>query len=107
MVENLWKRKRRRNQRIVCPTFHPSQMQGLNARILDVVYSQPADTGTGNNVNTQLVYAVAHLKVRRCSSIGRATDLKCTNRTEYPKPHATRGYRNCHEHSSDYRPGPA
>ncbi|KDQ54466.1 hypothetical protein JAAARDRAFT_38133 [Jaapia argillacea MUCL 33604] len=27
-----------------------------------VVYSQPADTGTGTNVNTQLVYAVNHLK---------------------------------------------
>lgn len=31
--------------------------------VSDVVYSQPADTGTGINVNTQLVYAVAHLKV--------------------------------------------
>lgn len=30
---------------------------------LDIVYSQPADTGTGTNVNTQLVYAVNHLKV--------------------------------------------
>lgn len=29
---------------------------------LDIVYSQPADTGTGQNVNTQLVYAVNHLK---------------------------------------------
>jgi len=28
----------------------------------NVVYSQPADTGTGVNVNTQLVYAVDHLK---------------------------------------------
>ncbi|KAF9813285.1 hypothetical protein IEO21_05669 [Rhodonia placenta] len=28
----------------------------------NVVYSQPADTGTGTNVNTQLVYAVNHLK---------------------------------------------
>ncbi|TFK36511.1 transcription initiation factor IIE subunit beta [Crucibulum laeve] len=28
----------------------------------NVVYSQPADTGTGMNVNTQLVYAVNHLK---------------------------------------------
>ncbi|KAJ3505594.1 hypothetical protein NLJ89_g7333 [Agrocybe chaxingu] len=28
----------------------------------NIVYSQPADTGTGNNVNTQLVYAVNHLK---------------------------------------------
>jgi transcription initiation factor TFIIE subunit beta len=27
-----------------------------------VVYSQPADTGTGIDVNTQLVYAVNHLK---------------------------------------------
>jgi transcription initiation factor TFIIE subunit beta len=29
----------------------------------DIVYSQPADTGTGTHVNTQLVYAVSHLKV--------------------------------------------
>ncbi|KAI0920417.1 hypothetical protein AcW1_002164 [Taiwanofungus camphoratus] len=28
----------------------------------NVVYSQPADTGTGTNVNTQLVYVVNHLK---------------------------------------------
>ncbi|KAF7793556.1 hypothetical protein EIP86_004670 [Pleurotus ostreatoroseus] len=28
----------------------------------NIVYSQPADTGTGQNVNTQLVYAVNHLK---------------------------------------------
>ncbi|KAF9552307.1 transcription initiation factor IIE subunit beta [Agrocybe pediades] len=28
----------------------------------NIVYSQPADTGSGNNVNTQLVYAVNHLK---------------------------------------------
>ncbi|KAF7306563.1 B-block-TFIIIC domain-containing protein [Mycena indigotica] len=28
----------------------------------NVVWSQPADTGSGNNVNTQLVYAVDHLK---------------------------------------------
>ncbi|KAJ8468859.1 hypothetical protein ONZ45_g17091 [Pleurotus djamor] len=28
----------------------------------NVVYSQPADTGTGMNVNTQLVYAVNYLK---------------------------------------------
>ncbi|KII94775.1 hypothetical protein PLICRDRAFT_191639 [Plicaturopsis crispa FD-325 SS-3] len=28
----------------------------------NIVYSQPADTGTGMNVNTQLVYAVNHLK---------------------------------------------
>lgn len=32
--------------------------------LLDIVYSQPADTGTGNNVNTQLVYAVSYMKVR-------------------------------------------
>ena len=31
--------------------------------IIDVVYSQPADTGTGANINTQLVYAVDNLKV--------------------------------------------
>ncbi|TCD59958.1 hypothetical protein EIP91_011009 [Steccherinum ochraceum] len=28
----------------------------------DVVYSQPADTGSGQNLNTQLLYAVNHLK---------------------------------------------
>ncbi|KAH7907383.1 hypothetical protein BJ138DRAFT_1160306 [Hygrophoropsis aurantiaca] len=28
----------------------------------NIVYSQPADTGTGSNVNTQLVYAIDHLK---------------------------------------------
>jgi len=28
----------------------------------NVVYSQPAETGTGHNVNTQLLYAVNHLK---------------------------------------------
>lgn len=28
----------------------------------NIVYSQPADTGTGTNVNTQLLYAVNHLK---------------------------------------------
>ncbi|KAM6490606.1 hypothetical protein JOM56_013949 [Amanita muscaria] len=28
----------------------------------NIVYSQPADTGTGTHVNTQLVYAVNHLK---------------------------------------------
>jgi transcription initiation factor TFIIE subunit beta len=27
------------------------------------VYSQPADTGTGTDVNTQLLYAINHLKV--------------------------------------------
>ena len=30
---------------------------------LDEVYSQPADTGTGSNINTQLVYAIEYLKV--------------------------------------------
>ncbi|KAG1718704.1 uncharacterized protein EDB91DRAFT_1050541 [Suillus paluster] len=28
----------------------------------NIVYSQPADTGTGTNINTQLVYAIDHLK---------------------------------------------
>ncbi|KAH8831013.1 hypothetical protein DL96DRAFT_805605 [Flagelloscypha sp. PMI_526] len=30
----------------------------------NIVYSQPADTGTGTNVNTQLVYALDHLRSR-------------------------------------------
>ena len=29
-----------------------------------IVYSQPADTGTGTDINTQIVYAVDHLKVK-------------------------------------------
>lgn len=37
--------------------------QAYDERLVDIVYSQPADTGTGNNINTQLVYAVNHLKV--------------------------------------------
>jgi len=36
---------------------------------LDIVYSQPADTGTGTNVNTQLVYAVNHLKASNLHEI--------------------------------------
>lgn len=32
-----------------------------------IVYSQPADTGTGTDVNTQLLYAINHLKVCRAS----------------------------------------
>lgn len=62
-VRNREKRRRRRNQRTVRVVCHPYQMRGPDAQVLDVVYSQPADTGTGSNVNTQLVYAVAHLKV--------------------------------------------
>lgn len=77
-------------------------MRGPNARVLDVVYSQPADTGTGNNVNTQLVYAVAHLKVRMCPLVGGATCLNHKNWIEHPESNATRGYRNRYEYSSDY-----
>ena len=33
-------------------------------RRLDEVYSQPADTGSGNNINTQLVYAIEYLKTK-------------------------------------------
>lgn len=40
-----------------------SQIRARADCVLDVVYSQPADTGTGVNINTQLVYAVDHLKV--------------------------------------------
>ncbi|KAF8643125.1 hypothetical protein AX16_009217 [Volvariella volvacea WC 439] len=34
----------------------------MSRRNPDVVYSQPADTGTGTNVNTQLFYIIDHLK---------------------------------------------
>jgi len=40
----------------------PPQLE-IYHQIPDIVYSQPADTGTGTNVNTQLLYAVNHLKV--------------------------------------------
>lgn len=32
-------------------------------KLTGIVYSQPADTGTGQNTMTQLVYVVNHLKV--------------------------------------------
>ena len=35
----------------------------LSSLLIDIVYSQPADTGTGTDINTQIVYAVNHLKV--------------------------------------------
>lgn len=54
------KKKKPKNSEYHSP---PLPGAGPNVRVLDVVYSQPADTGTGINVNTQLVYAVAHLKV--------------------------------------------
>ncbi|KAF9439789.1 transcription initiation factor IIE subunit beta [Macrolepiota fuliginosa MF-IS2] len=36
--------------------------QEETAQMQYVIYSQPADTGVGTNVNTQLIYAVNHLK---------------------------------------------
>jgi len=62
-VEESGEKKKKKKAKHSARHFLPCQMKGLNVRVLDVVYSQPADTGTGNNVNTQLVYAVAHLKV--------------------------------------------
>lgn len=56
--------QRRSGQSRVCshsPLWFSEDMR-MNP-LIDIVYSQPADTGTGNNVNTQLVYAVNHLKV--------------------------------------------
>ncbi|KAJ7802799.1 hypothetical protein B0H14DRAFT_2891190 [Mycena olivaceomarginata] len=41
---------------------YTTQAAVLSDAALDVVWSQPADTGSGNNVNTQLVYAVDYLK---------------------------------------------
>ncbi|TDL26860.1 transcription initiation factor IIE subunit beta [Rickenella mellea] len=40
----------------------PEPSQKKKKQKSNIVYSQPADTGTGTNVNTQLVYAVDHLK---------------------------------------------
>jgi len=56
------KKKKKKSKNSMC--HFPALTDARSERPdLDVVYSQPADTGTGNNVNTQLVYAVAHLKV--------------------------------------------
>ncbi|KAJ6501641.1 transcription initiation factor IIE subunit beta [Mycena vitilis] len=43
------------------PDFVPSGKKKPRPKS-NVVWSQPADTGSGNNVNTQLVYAVDYLK---------------------------------------------
>ncbi|KAK7064581.1 transcription initiation factor IIE subunit beta [Favolaschia claudopus] len=44
------------------PDFVPSATKKKSRPKSNVVWSQPADTGTGNNVNTQLFYAVDYLK---------------------------------------------
>jgi transcription initiation factor TFIIE subunit beta len=46
----------------------------------DVVYSQPADTGTGANINTQLVYCVDHLKVLS-NAVGILCALTCATQS--------------------------
>ena len=43
----------------------------------------------------------------RLSTQSEVIYLKTRNRAEHPKSHETRGYRNCNEHSSDYRLGSA
>jgi len=43
------------------PDFVPSSKKKPRPKS-NVVWSQPADTGSGNNINTQLVYAVDYLK---------------------------------------------
>lgn len=53
---------KRNAQRRVCMRCTLRELHGKTP--IDIVYSQPADTGTGNNINTQLVYAVNCLKVR-------------------------------------------
>ncbi|CDO70440.1 hypothetical protein BN946_scf184999.g81 [Trametes cinnabarina] len=42
--------------------LHRQDYTSWHSQPPDIVYSQPADTGTGTNVNTQLVYLVNHLK---------------------------------------------
>lgn len=44
------------------PGDAPTSLQKKKRPKSNIVYSQPADTGTGTNVNTQLLYAVNHLK---------------------------------------------
>jgi hypothetical protein len=57
------RRQRRQNQN------RASTIRLLHCQVLPlrcfagIVYSQPADTGSGQNTMTQLVYAVNHLKV--------------------------------------------
>ena len=38
-------------------------IHALRFQLEDIVCSQPTDTGTDIHVNTQLVYAIEHLKV--------------------------------------------
>lgn len=50
--------------KLVSFSVYQCQMFAIE-KLTGIVYSQPADTGTGQNTMTQLVYAVNHLKVRR------------------------------------------
>ena len=62
----------------------------------NVVYSQPADTGTGSNINTQLVYAVDHLKVSHIVKVtfffvyikekGSKMEILCVSKTSLSLP---------------------
>jgi len=65
--------------------------------MIDIVYSQPADTGTGSNVNTQLLYAVKHLKV---SCAGADGVMQAIERwIVYAESDAAARYCNCYEYS--------
>lgn len=56
-------RRRRKSGRSQASPFLASDLAWwLTTAWSDIVYSQPADTGKGQDVNTQLVYAVSHLK---------------------------------------------
>ena len=64
--------------------------------LIDIVYSQPADTGTGNNINTQLVYAVNYLKVPILyrERVLYALKLGCSLGNSKPYASAGSGYRH-------------
>ncbi|THH07578.1 hypothetical protein EW145_g3288 [Phellinidium pouzarii] len=49
---------------LIVRDFKTEETDEANVRLAlpDIVYSQPADTGTGLDINTQIVYAVDHLK---------------------------------------------
>lgn len=64
----------------------------------DIVYSQPADTGTGTNINTQLVYAVNHLKVGLPRIVELSSGHLCPT-IVYTKPYAAARHCDSHEYT--------
>lgn len=65
-----------------------------------IVYSQPADTGSGQNTMTQLVYAVNHLKV---SLIIMSDEFSLNDPLESWEPNAIAGTRYSYRYATHDR----